>query len=142
MRRIIHTRGRSIMQDVVNLQGAIGAINRTWHDFRESIAQGKFTYDDVDSALDTVFFRQFTDMFSHDGVRQMFQKDFRDIRKYEFKRGVKEKLPTKQERFIPQGHFMKMITVLAPLALSGSIYQWGRAPKKELMALLLLNYAV
>ncbi len=46
---------------------AINAMKKTWGEFRNDLANNKFTYDDTTKALETCFLKQFNDLFTNSG---------------------------------------------------------------------------
>lgn len=52
-------------------------IRKTWESFRGDLSSKKFRFDDINSALDTVFLKVFNDLFSHG--RGWLEKELRDF---------------------------------------------------------------
>jgi hypothetical protein len=51
--------------DFSEIEKSERTIRKTWESFRSDLSNKIFRYDDIDSALDTVFLKVFNDLFSH-----------------------------------------------------------------------------
>lgn len=61
----------SNMFDFNNVEKCEEIIKEKWNEFREALAKGSFTYDQVDEAKKTTFLRVYEDLFnSNAGIEQ------------------------------------------------------------------------
>lgn len=100
------------MQDIFDFSGIDKnekAIKKTWEEFKDDLAQGKFCYDEVAKAKESCFLRTYYDLFhKHSGID--FQtKLLRDLTDFKLGRGTRldEKEVPDYERFIPKKEFIK-----------------------------------
>ena len=84
------------------------AIRRTWSDFRNCLAEGRFTYQDIARAKEEVFLKTYDDLFrQHSGIEYKAIK-IRDIKSSIIGRGTKlgdGEVPN-HERFLPKKEFI------------------------------------
>lgn len=76
-------------------------IRESWSEFRLALAQKQFSYDDIQSALDTVFLKGFDDLFSQ--MKTNVEKSASVLKSVNFIRGARIKSDETPEysRFIP-----------------------------------------
>lgn len=87
-------------------------MKRTWSEFREALAKGKFEYTDTKSALTTIFLKQFDEMFQDVGKSKMTVEFIECLHNTSIGRGTvikpDEPLDTPlYDRFIPNAEFIK-----------------------------------
>lgn len=96
--------------DFGNIDGSIDAMISTWAEFRNALANNKFSYDEVDKALNCVFMRQLNDFFNDHGCKEIYTKKLSDvfITRNEVLRGTKLKETESPDynRFIPMSEYI------------------------------------
>lgn len=84
---------------------------RTWSEFRDALASGKFKYNDIDLALKENFLHVFNDMFEINGQKKWYAKTFDLVQKegWILARGakLKDSNPVDYDRFSPKSEFIK-----------------------------------
>ena len=85
-------------------------IIKTWDDFRNSLAIGKFSFNQLDLALKETFLKVFNDMFSINNTRMYFTTSITNLisLRLKFCRGAKIAYNEKVDynRFIPNAHYI------------------------------------
>lgn len=92
------------------------AIRNTWSEFREALANGVFTYDEVDKAKKYIFLKQYDDLFhQHSGIEHT-TVCIKDVKKYLIGRGTNldDSENPDYERFIPKEHYIKYHNRFSP----------------------------
>lgn len=79
--------------DFKNTDGCVDAINTTWNEFRNALANNELVYSDVDKALNYVFIKQLNDFFNDHGFKEIYTKKLSEVFTYrnEVLRGTKLK---------------------------------------------------
>lgn len=91
------------------------AISRTWDEFRDSLKNKEFSYNDTEKAKETTFLRVFNDLFNtNHGINHII-KNVGDIR-FPMGRGtiLDETEDAVYDRFIPKAQFIKSSNRFSP----------------------------
>lgn len=118
---------------------------KTWTEFRNALAMRKFSYRDVDDALNETFLRVFNDMFEVNDQKKRFSKSIKELREMGvyLVRGarLKDDKPVNYDRFMPKGEFINEDNRFSPkgvewlyLALSDNIDTAEKCTVKECRA--------
>lgn len=83
---------------------------KTWAEFRNALATRKFSYCDIDDALNETYLHVFNDMFEVNGQKKRFTKSIKELREMgiHLARGarLKDDKPVDYDRFIPKSEFI------------------------------------
>lgn len=85
------------------------AIHKTWSEFRDGLAQGAFTYQEVEQAKEQTFLKTYDDLFrKHSGIDQK-TITIKDVKSQIIGRGtiLKEDECPNHDRFLPQKEYIK-----------------------------------
>lgn len=94
--------------DFSEIEKSESSIKKTWGEYREALAEKRFSFDDVDAAKKEVFLKTYNDLFhDHNGI-ELQTKTLRSILGVPLGRGarLKEKEIPDHERFLPQKEFI------------------------------------
>ena len=108
----IHKDNEFPFNNEASLANSKGTMKRTWSEFRDALANGKFDYDDTKSALTMTFLKQFDELFKLLGDRGMSVSLAECFSGKFVGRGTvinpTEPLDTPQyDRFMPKAEFIK-----------------------------------
>ncbi len=102
--------------DFSEIEKSEKAIKKTWSEFRDALAKGLFSFDDVDTAKTYTFLKVYDDLFhQHSGIEHKTIK-IRDLDSLLIGRGtiLSEKEVPDYERFIPKKEFIKKDNRFSP----------------------------
>ena len=104
--------------DFGNASGHEKTIYKTWNEFRNALACGKFLFDDTDAALKETFLSVFDDMFEKNNNKEYFTKTIKELRNSGVVTGRGTILDASEiltyERFIPKSEFIKKDNRFSP----------------------------
>lgn len=95
--------------DLSEIEKSEKTIRKTWAEFRDALAKGMFTYDEVEKAKSYTFLKVYDDLFhQHSGIEHKTIK-IKDLKELLVGRGtiLGEKEVLDYERFIPKKEFIK-----------------------------------
>ena len=98
------------------------ALQNTWAEFRQQLADGKFKYNEVEKAMHSTFLRVFDDLFQHGHrflektVAETLSTDISIVRAARIKPGDPE---PNYDRFIPNAKFITSDKNAAQLLVTG-----------------------
>lgn len=104
-------------------------MRRTWSEFRDALANGEITYDDVDRAKQLTFLRVYDDLFCQNGGIQLVTKKLIDYTALNAGRGsiLDEKESINYERFIPKKEYIKSENRFSPAGVEWLYLAIGNA---------------
>lgn len=95
--------------DFSGIENSEKTIRKTWSAFRDSLAQGLFTYEEIDRAKEQTFLKTYDDLFhQHSGIEHK-TITIRELKNQIMGRGTKlkdDEIPN-FERFLPKKEFIK-----------------------------------
>lgn len=95
--------------DFSNIENSEKAIKKTWNEFRDCLAKGLFTYDEIDRAKEQTFLKAYDDLFrQHSGIKHKTTR-IKDLKSRIIGRGTKlneEEIPN-YDRFLPKKEYIK-----------------------------------
>lgn len=98
-----------------NIENSEKAILKTWGEFRDCLAKGLFTYEEIDRAKEQTFLKTYDDLFrQHAGIEHKTIM-IKDLKSQFIGRGTKlkaDEIPN-HDRFLPKKILLRRITVLA-----------------------------
>ena len=92
-----------------NIENSEKAIRKTWCEFRESLAKGQFTYEEIDRAKEQVFLKTYDDLFrQHSGIDHK-TTTIKSVKSQIIGRGtkLKEDESLSYDRFLPKKEYIK-----------------------------------
>lgn len=95
--------------DFGNIESSEKAIRKTWCEFRESLAKGEFTYEEIDRAKEQVFLKTYDDLFrQHSGIDHK-TTTIKSVKSQIIGRGtkLKEDESPNHDRFLPKKEYIK-----------------------------------
>lgn len=96
-------------------------MRQTWGEFRTSLSNGQFSYNQVDQALNSTFLKVFNDLFNVNAGKQFFSKTVHQVcgASDELVRGaiLSEGEPVLYDRFIPKKEYIKCDNRFSPSGL-------------------------
>ena len=95
--------------DFSNIENSEKAIQKTWCEFRDCLAKGLFTYEEIDRAKEQTFLKTYDDLFrQHAGIEHK-TIIIKDLKSQFIGRGTKlkaDEIPN-HDRFLPKKDFIK-----------------------------------
>ncbi len=95
--------------DFGSIENSEKAIRKTWCEFRESLAKGQFTYEEIDRAKEQVFLKTYDDLFrQHSGIDHK-TTTIKSVKSQIIGRGtkLKEDESLSYDRFLPKKEYIK-----------------------------------
>ena len=95
--------------DFSNIENSEKTIRKTWCEFRECLAKGLFTYEEIDRAKEQVFLKTYDDLFrQHSGIDHK-TTTIKSIKSQIIGRGTKLKQDESpnHDRFLPKKEYIK-----------------------------------
>ena len=105
--------------DFSEIEKSEKAIKKTWSEFRDALAKGKFSFDEVENAKEYTFLKVYDDLFhQHSGIEHK-TITIKDLNGLLVGRGtiLSEKEEPDYERFIPKKEFIKKDNRFSPLGV-------------------------
>lgn len=101
--------------DFGNIENSRNAISRTWNEFRTSLKNKEFSYDNTEKAKETTFLRVFNDLFNTNHGMNHIVKNIGDIH-FSMGRGtiLNETEKAVYDRFLPKAQFIKSPNRFSP----------------------------
>lgn len=101
--------------DFGNIENSRNAISRTWNEFRTSLKNKEFSYDNTEKAKETTFLRVFNDLFNTNHGMNYIVKNIGDIH-FSMGRGtiLNETEKAVYDRFLPKAQFIKSPNRFSP----------------------------
>ena len=99
----------SNMFDFNNVEKCEEIIKEKWNEFREALAKGRFTYDQVDEAKKTTFLRVYEDLFNSNAGIEQKTITIGELKYKKIGRGTilkKDENPN-YERFLPKAEYIR-----------------------------------
>lgn len=95
--------------DFSDIEKSENAIHKTWGEFRDCLAKGLFTYEEIDRAKEQAFLKTYDDLFrQHSGIEHK-TTTIKDIKYQILGRGTKLKADEtpNHDRFLPKKEYIK-----------------------------------